>query len=473
MPSVASPLLPLRPPLVQVLLLLVVAEGCAFQAGPDQPQAVCAVQNSSTKGASGAIVSPATVLTKGTKAETKGVFTADPVTLFVYEPGQAVSGCGVQLAFHVTFTFVLSAQTTFYLGHNGFAFVFSATNWVGSGSGVGYGGMDSRSMAIEFDTLTNKEHGDIPGQHVGLNIRGQDRSLAAVNPPFRMKNKKAYTAWVDYEPGEPGTIQVFLAASEVKPAQPLLERRLALCEVLQAGAEQPAFFFGFVAPTTVKAYQMQVILKSAVHISKDSPIPCSYNPQPVVIVLGIAQAQLCLQQVCERWIWHRVSICRMVHGTYQHHMPTMASFCLSFLPLSAGLLAQPDPISITPDASWAYAVVASVEAAYGIALNQQAPRLSVESLFAAMGLTPAAKCRAGGSPAAAFKKLLTLSNGGLTTDSKRPKKFPIQGFERTRFKGYVGLMLAVQRQPVVVHIEASAASFIEYDRVGTDRVKSS
>ncbi|CAI5534939.1 unnamed protein product [Closterium sp. Naga37s-1] len=109
------------------------------------------------------------------------------------------------------------------------------------------------------------------------------------------------------------------------------------------------------------------------------------------------------------------------------------------------------------NASWAYAVVASVEAAYGIALNQQAPQLSVDSLFAAMGLTsPAAKCMAGGSPAVAFAKLLTLPRGGLTTDGKR-------GFERTRFKGYVGLLLAVQRQPVVVHIEASAATFIEYD----------
>ncbi|CAI5980159.1 unnamed protein product [Closterium sp. NIES-64] len=41
--------------------------------------------------------------------------------------------------------------------------------------------------------------------------------------------------------------------------------------------------------------------------------------------------------------------------------------------------------------------------------------------------------------------------------------YPIQGFERTRFKGYVGLMLAVQRQPVVVHIQASAPTFAAYD----------
>ncbi|CAI5462055.1 unnamed protein product [Closterium sp. Yama58-4] len=293
---------------------------------------------SPAKGATYTILPPATVLTNGTKKETKGLFTADPVTLFVYEPGQAVSGCGMQLAFQANFTFILSAQSGRAVGNNGFAFVISATKRVVNGSGMGYGGMDSRSMAIEFDTLTNKQHGDIKGQHVGLNIRGQDRLLAAVRLPFVLKNRTPYTAWVDYEPGEPGTIQVFLAASAVKPAQPLLERRLALCEVLQAGAEQFAFFFGFVASTTVKPLQAHLILKSAVHTN----------------------------------------------------------------------------------ASWAYAVVASVEAAYGIALNQQAPRLSVESLFAAMGLTsPAAKCTAGGSPAAAFQKLLTLPRGGLTTDGKQ------------------------------------------------------
>ncbi|CAI7837997.1 unnamed protein product, partial [Closterium sp. NIES-53] len=115
-------------------------------------------------------------------------------------------------------------------------------------------------------------------------------------------------------------------------------------------------------------------------------------------------------------------------------------------------------------ASWAYAVMASVEAAYGIALNTEAPRLSVDSLFAAMGLTSlSAKCIAGNSPAAAFDRLLTLPSGGLTTDSKPISKYPIQGFERTRFKGYMGLMLAVRRQPVVVHIEASAATFVQYD----------
>ncbi|CAI5469973.1 unnamed protein product [Closterium sp. Yama58-4] len=41
----------------------------------------------------------------------------------------------------------------------------------------------------------------------------------------------------------------------------------------------------------------------------------------------------------------------------------------------------------------------------------------------------------------------------------------IRGFESTSFYGWFGLLLAVQRQPVVVHIEASAPSFKDYDGV--------
>ncbi|CAI5495330.1 unnamed protein product [Closterium sp. Naga37s-1] len=205
----------------------------------------------------------ASVLTKGTQRETRGTFITAPVTLFVYEAGQAALGCGLELAFHANFTFSLSPQSG-RVGFNGFAFVVSATDRVGSSAGVGYGGMDLRSMAVEFDTLQNKEHGDMSSPHVGLNIRGEDKSVAAVKSPFPLSSRKAYTAWVDYEPGDPGTIQVFLADSQEKPQQAVLERRLALCEVLQGAAEQPAFFFGFVASTTVKPFQRHVILESTV-----------------------------------------------------------------------------------------------------------------------------------------------------------------------------------------------------------------
>ncbi|CAI5510917.1 unnamed protein product [Closterium sp. Naga37s-1] len=227
------------------------------------------------------ILPPATLLTKGTRKETKGAFTEEPVTLFVFEKGREDEGCRFELGFTVNFTFSLSPKGK--AGSNGFAFVVSATSTVGSSDGVGYGGMDPRSMAIEFDVLQNKPNGDMKEQHVGLNVKGIEKSIAAVKSPFSLLNKQAYTAWVGYEPGDPGTIQVFLAKGAVtraatnagKPAKPLLERRLSLCEVLRGGEEEQlqAFYFGFVASTTVKPFTTQVILNSAMHADLPPPRP--------------------------------------------------------------------------------------------------------------------------------------------------------------------------------------------------------
>ncbi|CAI5936546.1 unnamed protein product [Closterium sp. NIES-65] len=343
------------------------------------------------------VLPPASVLTKGTQRKTSGNFTAAPVTLFVYEEGQALSRCGLELAFHANFTFSLSPRSG-RVGFNGFAFVVSATDRVGSGAGVGYGEMDKRNMAVEFDTLQNKEHGDMSSQHVGLNIRGQDRSLAAVRSPFPLCSTKENTAWVDYKPGDPGTIQVFLADSQKKPQQAMLERRLALCEMLQGAPERPAFFFGFVASTTVKPFQQHVILDSTVvtayglQLSTNTYMPAWASPFP-----------------------------RYVSADYRSAPGKQDSWVISdFLSWdSVPFLGWPVKDQKDCSACWAFALVASVEAAYGIVTNGEAPQLSVESLFAAMGLTSEAdKCITGGSPTEAFKRLLMLPRGGVTETFK-------------------------------------------------------
>ncbi|GJP71081.1 hypothetical protein CLOP_g1942 [Closterium sp. NIES-67] len=106
---------------------------------------------------------------------------------------------------------------------------------------------------------------------------------------------------------------------------------------------------------------------------------------------------------------------------------------------------------------WAYAVVAAVEAAYSIASNwSQPPVLSVDHLRLALS----SNCD-GGSPTKALQFLLNATNQGRGT-----KYYGIRGIERTAFYGWFGLMLAVQRQPVIVHIEASAPSFQDYDGRG-------
>ncbi|CAI5982913.1 unnamed protein product [Closterium sp. NIES-65] len=133
-----------------------------------------------------------------------------------------------------------------------------------------------------------------------------------------------------------------------------------------------------------------------------------------------------------------------------------------------------------------YTVVGSIEAAYGIMANLAPVQLlSVEQLKAAMK----ADC-SGSTPSQAFQLLLKLAQKGrglmlesqgsaekgkkdvvksshpsLPISKQLPTPFPIKGFEMTSFYGWFGLLLAVQRQPVVVLIEASADSFKDYNGV--------
>ncbi|GJP49797.1 hypothetical protein CLOM_g8965, partial [Closterium sp. NIES-68] len=400
------------------------------------------------------ILPPFSVLTKGTQRETVGRFLAKPVTLFAY-PAGATSGCGVELAFSVNFTFSLVPQSG-TVGSNGFAFVIAAKAKVGKPEGVGFGGVGTRSIAIEFDTFQNDKHGDMNKQHVGLNINGADQSLVTETSPFTLTDGNAYMAWVDYEPGDPGTIQVFLANSNVKPEDPLLQTELSLCAVLEAGVKQQAFFFGFVASTTVKPFQLHGIVRSAVQTGIFPLKSVQIRKQALGLSLSAATFAPPQGSPFLRYVSTDYELLESNEGSWRiRDLHTWNS--LAFLGW---------PVKNQKDcnACWAYAVVASVEAAYGIVKNQRAPQLSVESLFAAMGLTDTDKCTAGGSPTEAFEKLVTLDGStALKGVNESATRYPVQAFERTQFKGYVGLMLAVRRQPVVVHIEASADTFVVYD----------
>ncbi|CAI5502263.1 unnamed protein product [Closterium sp. Naga37s-1] len=365
------------------------------------------------------ILPPFTILIKGTKRETAGKFMAKPVTLFAYPSNLPQSlGCGVELAFTVNFTFSLVPQSG-AAGSNGFAFVIAAKAKVGRGDGVGYGGVGARSLAVEFDTFQNGNHSDASRQHVGLNINGLDRSLVSEVSPYTLTDGNAYTAWVDYEPGEPGdpgTMRVFLAGSMTKPEEPLLQEELSLCAVLQGGVRQGAFYFGFVASTTVKPFQLHGIVRSAVQTGVIPLKSVRIKQQARGLALSLAT-----------YAAPRASpFLRYVSTDYELASNNQDSWRIRDFHTwdSVDFLGWSVKDQANCNACWAYAVVASIEAAYGIARHQSAPQLSMEPLFAAMGLA---------------------------------------GFERTSFKGYVGLMLAVRRQPVVVHIEASAATFVAYD----------
>ncbi|CAI7731993.1 unnamed protein product, partial [Closterium sp. NIES-53] len=420
----------------------------------------------------GEVVESPTVLTKGAEAATSGAFTADPLVLFTYD--SVKEGCGTQLQFQANFTFFMLPSTAAAAaagqGGNGLAFVISATNAAGTGGeggGVGYTGMDARSVAVEFDTFRDAAHGDMPGHHVGLNTGGSATSVKAVQSPFRLNNRKAYTAWIDYFPGAPGALKVYLSGDDVKPDVPLLESPLSLCDVLQPMAAQRAFFFGFVASSVAPFQQQHAILVSLIRTGFS--IPAKASAVSIVPAFGLALSATTFRPL-------RASpFTRYVSAAYSLTQSGQQDAWLLRDPSSWDVPWLSWPVKDQDDcnACWAFAVVASVEAAYGIAQKLPAPQLSVDSLFAAMGLTTQeGKCSAGGSPTDAFEKLLALPKGGLTLVATMPastsktvvvKYYPVQGFERTWFKGYVGLMLAVERQPVLLHIEASAPTFATYD----------
>ncbi|CAI5949023.1 unnamed protein product [Closterium sp. NIES-64] len=418
------------------------------------------------------ILPPFTVLTKGTQQETVGKFAGKPVTLFIYPPG-VTSRCGLELAFTVNFTFALKRHSG-RAGPSGFAFVIAATAKAGKPGGVGYSGMRARSIAVTFDI--KESH-----QGVGLNLNGRAEPVVSKVSPFMFTDGNSYTAWVDYEPGDPGTFRVFLASSNEKPEEPLLlQKGVSLCTVLQSRVKQQraAFSFGFTASI---AFQLHGILFSAVQTGKailgrpnahslasvlifrlvfsSTGAPASKAVQTKEQALGLSLSE-------STFAPSRASpFSRYVSADFKLSATRADSWSIRDFHTWDNVPFLNWPVKNQNDcnACWAYAVVASVEAAYGIAKQQSAPRLSVEGLFALMGLTDSDKCSAGGSPTQAFEMLTALdASSGFTGDSDPVTTYQVQAFERARFKGYVGLMPAVQRQPVVVHIEASP-TFMLYD----------
>ncbi|GJP35581.1 hypothetical protein CLOM_g20083 [Closterium sp. NIES-68] len=412
----------------------------------------CAVEGwNQSLSISSSILPRYTLLTKGTQRETAGSLMKQPVTLFANPLGPRAQ---LELAFSVNFTFSLVPQSG-TTGSNGFAFVITAKSKLGKldHDGVGYGGVGTESIAIVFDTLQSIKQSDQSGQHVGLSVNGTEESLVEVESPFTLTDSRTYTAWVDYEPGNPGSIQVFLSDLNVKPGLPLLQKELALRGVLQAGGKQQAFFFGFVASTTVSPFQKHVILSSSVQTGLLPPKSDQMDKRALGLTLSQATYAPSEASPFSRYVSAAYSL---EFGKDKWNFGDSHTWDVDDLKW---------PVKNQEDCSacWAYAVVASVEAAYGIATKKPAPQLSVESLFAAMGLTTKEKKCTGGSPTEAFEKLVTLNgSSGLTENNDQTTRYPVHAFERAQFRGYVGLLLAVKRQPVVVHIE-SAISFYKYD----------
>ncbi|CAI5488301.1 unnamed protein product [Closterium sp. Naga37s-1] len=365
-------------------------------------------------------------LTPAQPSKAGSVFLAARVPLFSYQ--LIGDSCGRELAFSSNFSVTLTRPAA--SGSEGFAFVVAfdatppSTPVVG---GMGYAGMGARNVAVEFDTSMDAGNSDPDSNHVGINTGGNVTSVVTAKPSTPLNDGTPKHVWIDYDPSSGGSLRVFLSSqASPRPTTPLLSARISLCEELAPSPSEYTFAIGFTAASATQA---------------------------------------------------------------QSHV------------VSAWTLSTYFPIQPAPGDCWAYAVVGSVEAALGILSNTSAaPVLSVEQLKVAMKVG----C-SGSTPSQAFQLLLKLAQkgGGLMPESqwavekvKKPAKagsssplcaplmkplaklfgvacskgsdslpggFPIKGFESTSFYGWFGLLLAVQRQPVVVHIEASASSFKNYD----------
>ncbi|CAI5498120.1 unnamed protein product [Closterium sp. Naga37s-1] len=433
-------------------------------------------------------------LTPAQPSKAGSVFLAARVPLFSYQ--LIGDTCGRQLAFSSSFSFTLTRPAA--SGSEGFAFVVtfdSTTPTPPVAGGMGYAGMGVRSVAVEFDTSMDAGNSDPDSNHVGINTGGNVTSVVTAKPSTPLNDGTPKHVWIEYSPSSDGSLRVFLSSqASPRPTTPLLSARISLCEELAPTTSEYTFAIGF---TAASATQPQTHVVSAWHLSTYFPV----QPTPA----SLPFTMLIMSTMCNLF-----SIADAALGfTFTEAALSLSGMNLFFRYASSGSTAAEngnDVYGVRPAASWArpdftwpvrtqttcgdcwaYAVMGSIEAAYSIMANLAVVQpLSVEQLKTVMKVN----C-SGSTPSQAFQLLLKLAQkgGGLVLESQgaatkgkkavvkagsssplcspllKPlaKLLGVSGFESTSFYGWFGLLLAVQRQPVVVHIEASADSFKNYD----------
>ncbi|CAI5468673.1 unnamed protein product [Closterium sp. Yama58-4] len=460
------------------------------------------------------------VLTDLTMPSTGALFSPQPLPLFSFAVLR--DGCGRELYFRANFSFTMlrSGKT----GGDGLAFVISKTAAAGTQGGMGFGGMDKASLAVEFDTWLNKEEKDASNNHVGVNVNRISISKVAVKSKPLLNSGMPYFVWVEYSPAGNGTLNVSLATSPMaKPAKPLLSTPLSLYDVLQPTEGSNSFYFGFVAASREKFTQQHTVGITSVEtatgllVSEATLRPATTSPFTCYVSAGYSPAQdeqaswttrsysvwsntgqlwqaadqgfceasptsfghlfcasiskaechchgrlvLTPYAACPRPRQELLSVCSgdeckgITHSfSLPLPLPSLpctvpaihpllhAGSCWAYAVVAsveaaygiASNLSLPFPLYEPPLPSapllhagscWAYAVVASVEAAYGIASNSSSgsyPSLSVSSLYSLMGLPSCSE----GSPALAFKRLteVAATSGGL--EQAPPSKAPVR-----------------------------------------------
>ncbi|CAI5983545.1 unnamed protein product, partial [Closterium sp. NIES-64] len=469
-----------------------------------------------------------------------------PVSLFSFS--LKAGACGRPFAFTVYFSFSILKPATANAAAetgDGFAFVIASSDTAtggssgssdgsGGGGSLGYAGMDEHSIAVEFDTSKSTDANDPDNNHVGFSVRGNTSSIATAKAPFTLNDGNPKHAWIVFDPspssssassstsrassnaGGTGSLQVFLSANvSPQPSKAVLSVQVSLCHYLKPTKQDSSFLMGFSASASDSPQQHSIL---AWTINAGLPEPTTLTGQQ----FGFRFNEASLSPVGANLYF------RYASGGVQPLETTTGGagaggggdeeeVWVVGQAFSWADLGLPWPVKNQGACGdcWAYAVVGSIEMAYGILSNLSVvPLLSVIQLRDALG----SSCSQGNSPSQAFQYLITLNakaNIGLMEDGKggvvvsggggkkkgstsassasplcgipifaqlvksfgiscgrsrspgssKPSggPFRVSGFERTAFHGWFGLLLAVQRQPVVVHVQATAPSFLNYD----------
>jgi hypothetical protein len=130
------------------------------------------------------------------------------------------------------------------LGADGIAFVVQNTmsSLPGEGKDIGYKGA-GQSLTIEFDTFHNGEAKDPDNNHIGINLNGDNKSLATATVPFPLNDGKVYHAWVDYD-GAHQLLEVRVSPTSRRPEDPILAHTIDLQDGLASDV-----FVGFTSAT--------------------------------------------------------------------------------------------------------------------------------------------------------------------------------------------------------------------------------
>jgi hypothetical protein len=111
---------------------------------------------------------------------------------------------------------------------DGIAFVLhnDTKNLGKTGHGMGYKEIE-KSLAVELDSYHNSGDGDPDGNHVGINLNGEFKSVATAPAPVTFSDGTIQHAWIEYD-GAVKKLEVRISSSTTRPSQATLSHSVDL-----------------------------------------------------------------------------------------------------------------------------------------------------------------------------------------------------------------------------------------------------